>query len=189
MNTTTTTTSVLLILDGSTGIVSNALIKEGTDFPKQICEDQGAPNCVKYTGYIQRGINILFVAIGFGHGAVAESSSNEQSSFEPGAVRRDLGSGFNYFTQSLGSALQESGFSYDSLDFITVPGLNFKKRDVESSLVSRLTAQNMRADDESSSSAYTSRLTNTITETSTFLSPATSRLSRGPKISQPRISQ
>lgn len=147
------TPALLLVLDGSTDLVSNALINEGATLARDICEDQGAPNCVKYVGYIQRGINILFIAISFGKGAIAESSSNEQASFKPGIARRDLSSGFNNFTQSLGSALQESGFSFDALDFITVPGLNLDKRDAEPSLVSRLIARNMKADD-GSSSAY-----------------------------------
>jgi hypothetical protein len=141
---------VLLRLDGSTDFVSNALINEVAAYAKDICEEQGAPNCVKYVGYIQRGINLIFIAIGFAHGAVGESSSNEQSSFQPGTVRRDLGPGFNNFTQNLGSALQESGFSYDVLDSITVPGLNFGKRDVEPSIVSRLIARNMKANNSSS---------------------------------------
>ncbi|RLM00275.1 hypothetical protein CFD26_100955 [Aspergillus turcosus] len=137
---------VILTIGTSTAI--SGIINESAKLAQQICEDQGSPRCAKYVGWVQSALNIAFIAIGYAHGSIGVSSTNEQSSFEPGTARRDLAQQFN-FTDGLNSALRDSGYSYDLLEYIDVPGVSLDKRDSEPSLSHRSIARNMTQDDGS----------------------------------------
>jgi hypothetical protein len=83
--------------------------------------------CVKYVGYVQGALDILFVALAYVHGSVGVSTTNEQSSFVDGAVRSDLSSSPSW--EGLDQALQSDGWKFDALEQIDISNLTLSKRD------------------------------------------------------------
>lgn len=118
---------------------------------KQVCQDEGAPKCARYVGYVQSGLDIIFLAIGYAHGSVGTSSTNEQSSFDPGAVRRDIATEKS-FADGLNDALRNDGWKYDLLENVDVSSLNAGKRDSDPKLIHRSVARNMTFDDQGNTS-------------------------------------
>jgi len=102
-----------------------AFINSAAGLAQQICEEQGAPGCAKYIGYIQHGMNAIFVFATYAHGAVGEGRSGEQSSVENGVVKRSSLIGLS----GLGSALNDGGYSFDSVEHVDVAALKLDKRD------------------------------------------------------------
>ena len=102
-----------------------AFINSAAGLAQQICEDQGAPGCAQYIGYIQHGLNLIFILATHAHGAVGEGRSGEQSSVENGDVKRAAPIELSGF----GFALSDGGYSFDSVEHVDVATLKLDKRD------------------------------------------------------------
>lgn len=98
-----------------------AFVNGAAGLARRICEDEGAPRCARYIGYIQDGLNLIFIYQAYAHGAVGEGSSGEQGSQESGAVKRSL--------SELATTLKNSGYSFDSVEHVDVSTLTPTKRD------------------------------------------------------------
>lgn len=122
-----------------------------TDLAKQVCENEGAPKCARYVGYVQTALDIIFVAIGMAHGAVGTSSTDEQSNIVPGAVRRDTPTDMS-IADGLKYALQNDGWQFDLLEEVDVASSNLAKRDSDPKMIHRSIARNMTYDDQGSTS-------------------------------------
>ncbi|KAJ5330436.1 hypothetical protein N7476_000219 [Penicillium atrosanguineum] len=127
-----------------------AFIHLGTNYAQQVCNNEGATHCVKYVGYVQGALDILFVALAYVHGSVGVSTTNEQSSFVDGAVRRDLSSSPSW--EGLDQALQNDGWKFDVLEQIDISNLTLSKRDSDPTLVHRSIARNVVYDDQGKTS-------------------------------------
>jgi hypothetical protein len=73
--------------------------------------------------------------MGYMHGSIGTSTTNEQQSFENGAVRRDFLSSTVW--EGLGQALQSDGWKFDSMEQVDVSTVALTKRDSDPSLVHR----------------------------------------------------
>ncbi|KGO68426.1 hypothetical protein PITC_070510 [Penicillium italicum] len=109
-----------------------------TGLTKKICEDEGAPKCARIVGYVQSGLDIVFLVVGMSHGAVGTSPSAQNSHFDPGPVRRDLPTDI-FSADALHAALQNDG-------------LNLEKRDSDPRMTHRFIARNVTLDDQGSAS-------------------------------------
>jgi hypothetical protein len=115
-----------------------AFVNGAAGLARRICEDKGAPKCARYIGYIQDGLNLIFVYQAFAHGAVGESSSGQQGSQESGSVKRFIAepSGF-------GVSLKNSGYSFDSVEHVDVTTLKVNKREADPVLTHRSIFRNL----------------------------------------------
>ncbi|KGO47559.1 hypothetical protein PEXP_014460 [Penicillium expansum] len=128
-----------------------ALLHLSTGEAKKVCEQENSPNCVKYIGYVQSALDILFLAADILHGAVGTSSTAEDSNLDPGPVRRGLPTD-TFSADALHAALQNDGWIYDLLEQIDVSSLNLEKRDSDPRMTQRLIARNVTLDDQASAS-------------------------------------
>jgi hypothetical protein len=124
-----------------------AFVNGAAGLARRICEDEGAPRCARYIGYIQDGLNLIFIYQAYAHGAVGEGSSGEQGSQESGSVKRSPSEGLSDF----GSSLKEGGFSFDSVEHIDIATLNLDKRDADPTLTHRSIFRNLTGEHGSSS--------------------------------------
>lgn len=88
--------------------------------------------------------------MGFIHGSIGLSTTNEQQSFENGAVRRDLTSSTMW--ESLDQALQSGGWKFNSMEQIDGSNVTLNKRDSDPSLVHRTIVRNVAVDDQGNTS-------------------------------------
>jgi hypothetical protein len=110
-----------------------AFVNGAFGLARRICAEEGSPDCARYLGYIQDGLNLIFVYQAYGHGAVGEGSSGEQGSQERGSVKRSTSSGLS----DLGASLKDSGWSFDSVEHVDVATLNLNRRDSDPVLTNR----------------------------------------------------
>ena len=106
-------------IDKSTRV---AFVNGAANLAKRICNDEGSPNCARYIGYIQDGLNLIFIYQGYSHGAVAEGNNGQQGSQESGSVKRSSSTDWT-------TILQESGYSFDSVEHVDISTLSLVKRD------------------------------------------------------------
>ena len=99
---------------------------------------------------MQHALDGLFIVMGFIHGSIGLSTTNEQQSFENGAVRRDLTSSTMW--ESLDQALQSGGWKLDSMEQIDGSNVTLNKRDSDPSLVHRTIVRNVAVDDQGNTS-------------------------------------
>ncbi|KAJ5204877.1 uncharacterized protein N7498_005756 [Penicillium cinerascens] len=83
-------------------------------------------------------------------GSIGTSMTNEQQSFENGAVRRDLPSSTVW--EGLDQALRSDSWKFDSIEQIDVSNVTLNKRDFDPSLIHRTIARNVAVDDQSNTS-------------------------------------
>jgi hypothetical protein len=93
-------------------------------------------------------MNAIFVFAAYAHGAVGEGRSGEQSSQENGSVKRSPLIGLS----GLGSALNDGGYSFDSVEHVDVATLNLDKRDSDPVLTHRSIFRNLTCEDGSPAS-------------------------------------
>ncbi|KAJ5369710.1 uncharacterized protein N7496_005802 [Penicillium cataractarum] len=127
-----------------------AFVHLGTDYAAYVCEQEAAERCVRYVGYVQHALDAIFLVMGYMHGSVGTSTTNQQQSFESGSVRRDLPS--NTMWDALGPALQSDGWKFDTMEQIDVSNVSLTKRDSDPSLVHRSIARNVAVDDQGNTS-------------------------------------
>ncbi|KAJ5088932.1 hypothetical protein N7532_007616 [Penicillium argentinense] len=122
----------------------------GTDYASFVCEQEKAVQCVKYVGYVQHGLDGLFLVMGFMHGSIGLNKNDYQQSFGDGAVKRDLSSSPDW--NLLDQVLRSEGWKFDSMEQINVSNVTVTKRDSDPSLVHRTIARNVAVDDQGNSS-------------------------------------
>lgn len=93
-------------------------------------------------------MNAIFVFATYAHGAVGEGRSGEQSSVENGVVKRSSLIGLS----GLGSALNDGGYSFDSVEHVDVTALKLDKRDSDPVLTHRSIFRNLTSEDGSPAS-------------------------------------
>ncbi|KAJ5392923.1 hypothetical protein N7465_011897 [Penicillium sp. CMV-2018d] len=128
-----------------------AVLHLTTSLAKDVCEGEGSPKCARYVGYVQGGLDIIFLLIGITHGSVGTSSTAEESHFDPGPVRRGLPAD-TPSADALHAALQNDGWIYDHLEQVDVSSLNLKKRDSDPRMTQRMIARNVTLNDQGSAS-------------------------------------
>lgn len=128
-----------------------AFVNGAAGLARRICEDEGSPRCARYIGYIQDGLNLIFIYQAFAHGAVGEGSSGQQGSQESGSVKRSPSPELSAF----GSSLKDSGYSFDSVEHIDVSTLKLSKRTSSSDpvLTHRSIFRNLTGEHDGSSSS------------------------------------
>jgi hypothetical protein len=125
-----------------------AFVNGAFSLAKRICADQGSPDCERYLGYIQDGLNLIFVYQAYGHGAVGEGSSGEQGSQESGGVKRSLPSAG---LADLGIHLTNSGYGFDSVEHVDVSSLKMVRRDSDPVLTHRSIFRNLAVENGTAS--------------------------------------
>lgn len=90
-------------------------------------------------------MNIVFLLAGYVHGAVAAGPHNTDETVVSGAVRRSLTLNT---TVDLESILKDGGYSFETIQTVSVSDLSLEKRDSEPSLESRTIIRGL-FDDES----------------------------------------
>ena len=101
---------------------------------------------MRYVGYVQRALDIIFVVMAHVHGSVGVSTTNEQQAWQDGAVKRDLSSSSVW--EDLDQALQSDGWTFDSIEEIDVSNVTLHKRDSDPTLIHRSIARNMVYDSQ-----------------------------------------
>jgi hypothetical protein len=104
-----------------------AFVNGAFGLARRICAEEGSPDCARYLGYIQDGLNLIFVYQAYGHGA------------ESGSVKRSTSSGLS----DLGASLKDSGWSFDSVEHVDVATLNLNRRDSDPVLTNRSIFRNL----------------------------------------------
>ncbi|KAJ5863430.1 hypothetical protein N7455_007498 [Penicillium solitum] len=122
-----------------------------TGLAKDFCEGENSPKCARYVGYVQSGLDIIFLVIGITHGAVGTYSTAEDSHFDPGPVRRGLPTE-TFSADALRAALKNDGWIYDHLEQVDVSSLNLEKRDSDPRMTQRMIARNVTLNDQDSAS-------------------------------------
>ena len=123
-----------------------AYVNGAAGLAHRICEDEGAPRCARYIGYIQDGLNLIFVYQAFAHGAVGEGSAGQQGSQESGFVKRSAAEPTDF-----GASLKDSGYSFDSVEHVDVATLKVNKRDADPVLTHRSIFRNLTGEHGSAS--------------------------------------
>ena len=120
-----------------------AFVNGAAGLARRICEDEGAPRCARYIGYVQDGLNLIFIYQAYAHGAVGEGSSGQQGSQEGGSVKRSF--------SDFGSSLKEGGYSFDSVEHVDLATLKPTKRDSDPILTHRSIFRNLTGEHGTSS--------------------------------------
>lgn len=97
-----------------------AFVNGAASLAKRICDDEGAPNCARYIGYIQDGLNLIFIYQAYAHGAVAEGNNGQQGSQQDGSVKRDVA--------AWDTILKDGGYNFDTVEHIDITNLSPSKR-------------------------------------------------------------
>ncbi|KAJ5988216.1 hypothetical protein N7481_003426 [Penicillium waksmanii] len=131
-----------------------AFVHVGTDYASYVCEQENAAECVKYVGYVQHGLDGLFVVLGFVSGAIGLNNNNYQQSFDSPA-KRDIAESsmpdWNLLDQVLRN---DGGWTYDSMDTVDLANITINKRDSDPNLVHRTIARNVEIDEEGNTSDF-----------------------------------
>lgn len=86
-------------------------------------------------------MNLIFLAIAYASGSAGASDTNTQSSFQPGAARRDVSS--SEFWGGFDQTLKNDGWVFDSIDDIDLSNLKLDKRASDPNLVHRSIVRNL----------------------------------------------
>lgn len=118
---------------------------------KDICNDQDAPNCVKYIGYVQRAMNLIIVVAPHLKGGVGATLGSPDTHDVSSPAKRDTLSS-STFGNSLHQALHDDGWKYDVIEHVDVSKIGLRKRHDEPELVHRFIARNLVYNDQANTS-------------------------------------
>lgn len=127
----------------------NVFVTKASDYAKSVCERHEHKQCAIWVQDVRDGFQLIFdVGYVFKAGSVAVDATNAYMS-----GRRSLPS--NDAPPSIEDMLNLSGYSYASVEMITVPTDGIKTRDNEPALLSRHILKNVRHSQSNKTHDYT----------------------------------